>query len=158
MDEPACRCEELFGISEFLARPLQPKFPSVQLGPVRWTIFHLGPLVRNLFRSVPIEIKQDRSKDHSVSGQQACFLPIPLNLTFVQTPCPLQSTNHITWLIDRGPQATEKGGKNCAWRKLRCQMSYLTRRTRIVFAEQYGVLVCVSHGKIQLSFFSPHCS
>ena len=60
MDEPACRCEELFGISEFLARPLQPKFPSVQLGPVRWTIFHLGPLVRNLFRSVPIERNKAR--------------------------------------------------------------------------------------------------
>lgn len=49
LDEPACRCEELFGISEFLARPFQPKFPSVQLGPVRSTIFHLGPLVQNLF-------------------------------------------------------------------------------------------------------------
>ena len=60
VDEPACRCEELFGISEFLARPLQPKFPSVQLGPVRWTIFHLGPLVRNLFRSVPIERNKAR--------------------------------------------------------------------------------------------------
>ena len=60
VDEPACRCEELFGISEFLARPLQPKFPSVQLGPVRWTIFHLGPLVRNSFRSVPIERKKAR--------------------------------------------------------------------------------------------------
>lgn len=56
--------------------------------------FHLGPLGRNLFRSVPIErnkkIKQDRSKDH------IRLVSCRFHSTFVQTPCPLQSTNHIT--------------------------------------------------------------